>query len=126
MAEIFKQFRNGGVALSFYRNSDFSGVISNSYSNRYNLAVSRRFGTRWNAELSASYIQQQFVRRRTTTGELGFIQLSYLLSRSWSLFTSYRYFGTNSASVNDKLFGPQQIVSVGVRWAWDPERTKRK
>ena len=122
-AELFKQFKKGGVALSFYRNSDFSGVISNSYSNRYNLAITRHFYTRWDAELSGSYVQQEFVGRHTITGEMGFAQLAYLLSRNWSLFTSYRYFSTSRSSVNDTLLGPQQIVSVGIRWAWKPETT---
>jgi AMIN domain-containing protein len=125
-AGLFKQFTHGGVALTFDRSNDFSGVISNSYNNRYNLAVSRRFYTRWNTELSASYLQQEFLGRRATTGELGFIQLSYLLTRNWSLFTSYRYFTTSTASVNNKLFGPQQIVVAGIRWAWEPEKTTSK
>jgi hypothetical protein len=125
-AGLYKQFTNGEVALSFERNSDFSGVISNSYNNRYNLAVNRRFYTRWNTELSASYIQQEFVGRPTTTGELGFIQLGYRLSRGWSLFTNYRYFNTSYTSVNSKLFGPEQLVSAGIRWAWEPERTTKK
>jgi hypothetical protein len=125
-AGLFKQFTNGGVTLSFERNNDFSGVISNGYNNRYNLAVHRRFYTRWSAGLSASYIQQEYMGRRTTTGELAFAQLGYQLNRSWSLFTSYRYFNSDNASVNNRPLGPQQVVVAGVRWAWEPERTTSK
>ncbi len=117
-AQLYKSFSRGGIALSFYRNSEFSGVISNSFNNRYDLSVNRRLFTRWNAQVNASYIQQQYAGARNSTGELGWAELGYMLSRNWSVFTSYRYL---KMSGNLALLGAQQMVAGGIRWAWQPE-----
>jgi hypothetical protein len=121
-AELFKSFRNGGVALAFYRNSEFSGVISNSYSNHYDLSFNRRLFTRWNFQASGSYIQQEYVGKRVNTGELGWAELGYMLSRNWSLFGGYRYL---NLSGNPILVGTQQLIAGGIRWAWQPETTHK-
>lgn len=118
MAQLFKAFRNGGVALSFYRTSEFSGVISNSYSNRYDLSISRRLATRWNVAVSGSYIQQEYVGVQRSTGDLAWAELGYMLSRNWSAFTGYRYL---DIARNQVWSGPQQLVTAGIRWAWQPE-----
>lgn len=121
-AELFKSFRRGGVSLSFYRNSQFSGVISNSYNNRYDVSVNRRFFTRWNLSASASFIQQQYIGRPASKGELGYGELGYMLSRNWSLFSAYRYL---NLAGSPPWMGPEQMVSLGIRWAWQPETSHR-
>ncbi|MGE5207049.1 MAG: hypothetical protein ACM3PW_15660 [Chlamydiota bacterium] len=117
-AQLYKSFSKGGIALSFYRNSEFSGVISNSFNNRYDISFNRRMFTRWNVQMNASYIQQYYAGARKSTGELGWAELGYMLSRNWSVFSSYRYV---KMSGNQALLGTQQMVAGGVRWAWQPE-----
>ena len=117
-AQLYKAFHNGGVALSFYRNSEFSGLISNSYNNRYDLAFTHRLFTRLNFQVNGSYIQQEYVGKRSSAGELGWAELGYMLTRNWSVFGGYRYL---KMSGNLALLGEQQLVSGGIRWAWQPE-----
>lgn len=121
-AELFKAFHNGGLALSYYRNSDFSGVISNSFNNRYNVAFNRQLFRRWQFLASGSYIQQQYVGHPLSTGETAYGQLGYMLTRNWSVFTGYRYL---NLSGNQLWSGPQQMVAAGIRWAWQPQNEHR-
>lgn len=116
-AQLLKSFRTGGIAFSFYRNSEYSGVISNSFNNRYDVSVNRRFFTRWNFLVSGSYIQQEYVGKPMSTGELGWAQLGYMLTRNWSVFSGYRYLNLGG---NEAWSGPQQLVTAGIRWAWQP------
>lgn len=117
--QLFKAFRNGGIAASFYRNSEFSGLISNSYNNRYDLAFNHRLFTRLNFMINGSYIQQEFIGSRRSTGELGWAELGYMLSRNWSAFAGYRYLRMSGNLAT--LLGQQQLADVGIRWAWQPE-----
>jgi hypothetical protein len=120
-ASLFKSFHNGGVAISFARSSQFTGVISNSYNNRYNVAFNRRFFTRWNFEADGSYIQQEYAGLRSTTGELGWAELGCMLTRNWSAFSGYRYLRMKGTS---NLPGEQEVIAVGIRWAWQPEAAR--
>ena len=121
-AQLYKSFHNGGVALSFYRNSQYNGVISNGYNNRYDVTFSRQLLTRLSFMVSGSYIQQQFLNAPTSTGELGWAQLGYMLTRNWSVFTGYRYLNLTR---NQAWSGPQQMVAGGIRWAWQPQNAHR-
>ena len=121
-AQLYKNFRSGGIAVSFNRNSQYNGIISNGYNNRYDVSVNQRLFTRWNVLVSGSYIQQQFIGARTSTGELGWAQLGYMLTRNWSVFTGYRYL---NLSRNQAWSGPQQMVAAGIRWAWQPQNAHR-
>ena len=117
-AELFKAFHSGGIAFTFYRNDQFNGIISNSYSNSYDVSFDRHFWTRWSFMVSGSYIQQEFAGNRSSTGQLAWGQIGYMLSRSWSVFTGYRYL---NLSRNEAWSGPQQLVAAGIRWAWEPQ-----
>jgi hypothetical protein len=120
---LFKRFRTGGIALSASRSDAFSGVISNGYNNRFDLWANRRLGQRWNCQAGGSYIEQDYTGGvRTTKGTMGWGEVSYSITRSWSIFSGYRYFNTTGVQ---QLSRPQQIVSGGIHWGWEP-REKRQ
>lgn len=115
---LFQAFHGGGIAFSASRNANYSGVFSNSLNNRYEVSLTKHFFRRWNATATGSYIQQEFVGRPTTTGELAWGQMAYRLTHMWSIFGGYQYYHT----VNGLLpYAPQHFASLGIRWAWEPE-----
>lgn len=116
--QVVKSFRVGEVGLSFSRSDDFSGVISDSFNNRYELRVDRRLGIRWNVNAAGSYVQQQVLRNSGVHGEVASLGTSYFLARNWSVFAQGRYLKVDRA----ELFGPEKSVSLGVRWSWVPEK----
>ena len=117
--ELSKQVRSGGVALSFGRSDDFIGVISDSFNNHYALRFDHHFGTRFNVAVIGSYLQQEFSRTRNQTGEYGSLEVSYLMSRNWSVFGQVRYLASHG---NELSFPAQKLATFGIRWSWVPEK----
>ena len=117
-----KAFRSGGVAISANRNVDYSGIVSDSLNNRYDLSVTRRLFRRVTFTATGSYLQQEFVGRPTVDGALAWGELNYRMTHMWSVFGGYRYFHTTAELVP---FAPQHFVSFGIRWAWEPEVSRK-
>jgi predicted porin len=116
---LSKEFRRGGVVLSFARSDSFSGIISDSFHNRYDVNLHREFTPRLHGSISGSYIQQQFSNARNTNGELVSGELRYFLNRNWATFAQARYLNVFG---NERIMGAEKSVIVGLRWAWVPEK----
>jgi predicted porin len=116
---LSKEFRRGGVVLSFARSDSFSGVISDNFHNRYDFTVHREFTTRFHCSATASYLQQQVSNARNTNGELATVEARYFLSHNWALFTQARYLHITG---NERFVAPEKSVIMGVRWSWVPEK----
>ena len=116
---LSKEFRRGGVILSFARSDSFSGIISDSFHNRYDLNLHREFTTRFHGSISGSYIQQEFSNARNTNGELVSGEMRYFLDRNWAIFAQARYLNIWG---NQRILGPEKSVILGFRWSWVPEK----
>jgi len=116
---LSKEFRKGGVVLAFARSDSFTGIISDSFHNRYDLTVHREFNTRLNCSATASYIQQQFSNARSTKGELAAAEVRYFLTRNWAAFAQVRYLDLVG---NERILAPEKSAIVGFRWFWVPEK----
>ena len=114
--QLLKTFREGGVAVSFSRSDNFSGVISNSLNNRYDFSFERRLGVRWSLLTSASYIQQERLGLHATTGALAATGVGYALNRNWTVFVQGRYLDVIPASA------PEKIATIGVTWSWESDK----
>lgn len=114
--QLLKTFREGGVAVSFSRSDNFSGVISNSVNNRYDFSFERRLGVRWSVLASASYIQQERLGLHATTGALASSGVGYALNRNWTVFVQGRYLDVIPVSA------PEKIATIGVTWSWESDK----
>jgi len=117
---LSKEFRNGGVVLAFARSDGFTGIISDTFHNRYELMVHRGFTTRLHASATASYIQQQISNQHNTNGELFAVEARYFMNRNWAVFTQLRYLDITGS---ERITGPEKSVIVGVRWSWVPDKS---
>lgn len=115
---LSKQFRQGAAILAFGRSNRFSGVISDSFQNRYDFTVLRQISTHLRCSGSASYVQQQFSNTRNTNGELVSGEARYFLTRNWSFFGQARYLKIHGSQ---RILMPETNIIVGFRWAWSPE-----
>ena len=106
-ASVFKSFRKGEAGLMFSRDNTFTGLLSNSFHNRYDLSYRRRVN-RWGMAVGGSYVQQFSTNGHTTSGTLEWGEFDYALSRAWALSTSYHYFNTNGAGPQ---FGSRQAIT---------------
>ncbi len=116
---LSKEFHKGGVILSFARSDSFSGIISDGFHNRYDLNVHRQFSTHFNCSATGSYVQQEILNTRNTSGELATAEARYLVSRNWSVFSQVRYLHIIG---NERIVAPEKSVVVGLRWFWVPEK----
>jgi predicted porin len=116
---LAEHFRRGGVVLSFARSNDFSGIVSNGFHNRYDLAIHQEITPRLRCEVSASYVQQQMSNARNTNGELATANVRYMLNQNWSFFGQVRYLHITGS---ESLTGPAKSAIVGFRWSWVPEK----
>ncbi len=116
---LSKEFHRGGMVLSFARSDSFSGIISDSFHNRYDFNVHREFSARFNFSATGSYVQQQFSNVRNTNGELATAELRYFISRNWAIFGQVRYLNIVG---NERILAPEKSAIVGFRWFWVPEK----
>jgi hypothetical protein len=117
--DLAKEFTRGGLVLSASRSDSFSGIISNSFHNRYDVTAHRQITPRLHASVTASYIQQQFSSQRDTNGELVTGEARYFVTRNWATFSQVRYLNIVGS---ERILAPEKSVIVGVRWAWVPEK----
>lgn len=114
---LFKSFRKGGIAASFMRSTQFSGLISNSFNNRYDLSVSQQIIRHVGFRVGYSYVQQAYINLKQTNGAIAYASTDYYLTRNWSVYAGYYYFN----STGSQSIGRQQVMGMGIRWAWTPE-----
>jgi hypothetical protein len=113
------EFRKGGVIFSFARSNSFTGIISDGFHNRYDIQVHREFSSRFHVSGTASYVQQQSLDARNTTGQLFSAESRYFLSRNLAAFSQARYLNIGG---NQRIIRPEKSVTIGIRWAWVPEK----
>jgi len=116
---LSKQVHHGGAVLALARSEAFSGIISDSFQNRYDLSVFKEVTTRLHCSASASYVQQQFLSARNADGELFSGEARYSLSPNWAIFTQVRHL---KLSAIQRGLAPETNVLLGFRWGWSPEK----
>ena len=84
-AQLSRETRRGGIAISFVRSDVFAGVIGNGFNNHYALRIDRKLGSRFNLIATGSYLQQQFFGAQSLAGEMGSVEAVWSTSRNWSL-----------------------------------------
>jgi len=117
---LFKRFRKGGVALSFTRSNQFTGIVGNDFNDRLDLTFERHLTTRWSVTATGSYLEQAVAKGRSITGKFASAEVDYFVTRNWSLFSQGRYIGILNGG---PMFAPDKIVTVGFRWAWVPDKS---
>jgi hypothetical protein len=120
---IYKSFRHGGVAAAFSRDTEFVGILGGGFHNRYDLSFQQRLWTRWGFSVGSSYVQQRLpASPRSSNGVMTWSSLSYRLSPSWSVYSSYFYMNFGS---NLNIPTAREAAVLGIRWAWAPESSGR-
>lgn len=118
-AALYKSFRHSGMTLSYSRNNNFTGAISDGLNDRFDVSYSQRFFRRVDVVIGGAYLRQDYSIGPHLYGKSGWSEIDYRLSRAWSLYGSYTYMTQTGGPV---LFGPRQLVTSGIRWTWDFER----
>jgi hypothetical protein len=113
------EFRKGGVIFSFARSNSFTGIISDGFHNRYDVHMHREFNARFHLSATASYVQQQASEARNTNGELFSVESRYFFSRNLAAFSQARYLNITG---NQRIIRPEKSLTIGIRWAWVPEK----
>jgi hypothetical protein len=118
--QLTKEFgTRGSIGVAAARSDTFNGILGNTFSNDYSLRIDRRLSPRLRFSASASYIQQAILEGHNVDGETALFEPSWSVSRNWSVFGQVRYVETHG---QDVFIAPQKIVTMGVRWAWVPEK----
>jgi hypothetical protein len=125
---LFKSFRRGGVAANVARSNSFTGLIGNSYNNRYDLSFQQQVHVRWDLQLTYSYVQQSFLNAKRANLATVYFMVGYRLTPTWSVYSSYYYLNPsyNFSGSTVGLLGRQQVMTAGIRWAWTPQHEKRR
>lgn len=118
---ISKKFHHSNLAFLYGRGYEFTGVITDSYHDRYDAFYTRVFQEVWGFELGASYAKTH-VTEFTTQGVSileGFARLSYHLSPHWTLFASF----TNSVFTRKTEQNvDRNFITAGARWSYGSRR----
>jgi len=116
---VAKEFHHGGIVASFARSDSFTGIISDSFHNRFDFSIHEQVTTRFHCSAVASYVQQEVSNALSTSGELAGVEGRYFLTPNWALFGQGRYI---SIGGNQRNFAPEKNVIFGIRWAWAPDK----
>jgi hypothetical protein len=120
-----KRFERSALSFHFSRSQNFSGIVSDRLSNRYDVAYIRPLGTRWSVSTGGSYLEQGGMSGGNLRGRSGWVQCGYRLSRNWSAVVNYSYFAVQGIQQSSVLGIQQpydsQFLSAGLRWAWGSE-----
>ena len=118
-AALFKTFRRAAMSVSYSRNDDFTGQISDNLNDRVNVSYSQRFFRRLDLLLGGAYVRQNYSSGAHLYGKSGWTEIDYRLTPSWSFYTTYSYL---TQAGGPTLFGPRHLVTSGIRWSWDSGR----
>jgi hypothetical protein len=116
------------VAANVARSNSFTGLIGNSYNNRYDLSFQQQVHVRWDLQLTYSYVQQSFLNAKRANLATVYFMVGYRLTPTWSVYSSYYYLNPsyNFSGSTVGLLGRQQVMTAGIRWAWTPQHEKRR
>lgn len=116
---VSEQFHKTIIVASVARSDSFTGVISGSFHNRFDVAVHREITRRLQCSASASYVQQQIEGERDTNGKLASAEMRYFLSRNWAVFGQVRYLKIVG---NQRINQPEKSAIIGFHWSWVPDK----
>lgn len=113
-ANLLKSFRTSYLTLSFARDYGFTGVITDSYHNRYDASYSQEIGRRFIASAGIGYIQQVSLVVPELDGREIWGRLDWNLTDRWGLFGQLM----NSAAAGPaQPYAARNFVLAGVRWS---------
>lgn len=118
-AEILKTFHASNIALSYARDYDYTGIISNSYHDRYDVSYTRTFGRRWDFSTGVGYIEQGSSHSGTFRGRTEWSRLGYYLTPRLSTFVSFM---NSSAAGGPQPYASRNLITAGLRWGYARER----
>jgi hypothetical protein len=110
-----KSFRASSLAFTYYRGADGGLQVTNSYSDRLDVAYTRTLSARIRTTLGGGYYRE-FHGGTDSRGAYVSPEISYQLTPTVSTFLLYAYKNQQNGGV--QLFtGTQQYVAVGILWA---------
>jgi hypothetical protein len=117
-AEILKSFHTSFVALSYIRNYDYSGVVSNSYNTRYDGSYTRQLSHRWDMSVGIGYLQQNFHGSSDLDAREIWGRVGYGFTERLSGFVSVL---TAAAAGSAQPYASRFMVTAGIRWGYRPD-----
>jgi hypothetical protein len=118
-ADLLKTFRSAYLTLSFSRDYGFTGVITNSYHNRYDASYSQNIGQRLIASAGIGYIQQVSLTVPELDGRDYWGRLDLDITRRWGIFAQLM----NSAAAGPgQPYASRNLLTAGLRWSAQRER----
>ena len=119
-AYLLKSFRSAYLTLSFSRDYGFTGIITDSYHNRYDALYSQELGRRLTASAGIGYIQDvSLVSSAGLDGRDYWGRVDYDLTPRWGLFVQVM----NSAAAGPVTpYASRDLVTAGLRWSAQHER----
>ena len=117
-AELMKTFRTSYLILSYSRNNDFSGTITDLYNNRWDASYSQFLGQRFVLSAGFGYIQQSSTLVRTLDGRDVWGRVDYNLTNRWGLFAQLVNSG---ASGGGQPYTTRNFVIAGLSWSSQPK-----
>jgi hypothetical protein len=119
-ADILKSFNQSSVALLYTRGYEFTGIITDSYHDRYDAFYSRIFQNIFGAEGGISYIQTHSTGlTQGIEGRIIFARLNYYLSHHWTLFATFQ--NSAFAGATQPYIG-RNFITLGARWSYGGAR----
>jgi hypothetical protein len=113
-AALLQSFRRAYLTLSFSRDYGYTGVITDSYHDRYDASYSQSVGRRWILSAGIGYIQQHSLVVPQLNGRDYWGRVDYNITRRWGVFAQL---------MNSAAAGPQQpyasrnFLTAGLRWS---------
>lgn len=115
-ANVLKTFHQSSVALLYSRGYEYTGIITDSYHDRYDAFYSRMYRNLFGAEGGISYIQTHSTKlTQGIEGRVIFARLNYFLTPHWTLFASFQ----NSAFAGAvSPYVGRNFITLGARWSY--------
>lgn len=113
---LTKSFQASSITLSAARNQDFTGVIGDTFNDRFDFSYTRRLSPHWNMVAGTGYVRQGFSSGPGVRGQQIWFRTDYRLSRAWSVYTSI----VSLQETGGLQLGRRNLVMAGIRWAWRP------
>lgn len=115
-ATLRKDFLNSSVAFDAYRGITNGPFLTGGYTSRADASYSRHLGRRMQVGVGAAYEQDKFSSGRIS-GTYASTTISYLLSRSVSVFAGYaRRWQNQNQSILSSGEVPANTFSTGLTW----------
>lgn len=117
--EVFKTFHESRLAVLYSRDYSYTGVITDSYHNRFDVYYSRKFSPLWELTAGGGY---ETNNSSTVSSEIGgrdlWIHVDHRLSPGWGLLASF----ANSASYGgSRPYASRNFLTVGLHWSGQRE-----